>query len=542
MPGEFRLGWWLIEPELGRISDGEVSRRIRPLPMKVLCRLARDPGTLCSREQLLCEIWGEETHINEEALSRVVYELRQALGDSARSPVFIETIPRRGYRLVAPVDPPVPEPEVEQAPSRSEVWGRRWRPLLATSVSFLVVALVAALTTRTRSPAESKARAPDLATVDVYSVARLDVELADGGGILPEEDERAFTVLLQDELAGIYEVSGEERPTASVTHRLETLFVTEQIGPVLLARLEHVASGDLVYSTRLALGSERDLSGVANELTSELTSFAALAEIGFFRDPDLKPWASIGRHDIHAVRSFAIGTQYIYRHEIGGGRHLLDAAELDPGFVAPRVWMLPALLAAGDVEKIAEFIEELEEVENQATPFERAMIGYAKAMRDDDLARQIRELEVARQVAPDNNIVLVNLGMRRYQLGDCQGALQALEGPIESWRFPGTYAVAARCAIRLGRLDRASRILESGLAAEPVDPEVLALLEAVALYRGHEELARDYRERAAIRIREMLPESVEIDLAPVYRRLTELAQEEGRTLVAARLREEAQAG
>ena len=69
--------------------------------------LAARPGEVVSKEQLLDDVWGSRV-VSESALTRTVTELRQALGDNAEAPHLLETIPKRGYRLigsVVPVDP-----------------------------------------------------------------------------------------------------------------------------------------------------------------------------------------------------------------------------------------------------------------------------------------------------------------------------------------------------------------------------------------------------------------------------------------------------
>jgi DNA-binding winged helix-turn-helix (wHTH) protein len=100
----FQLGDWLVEPTLDRISrDGEIVR-LRPRAMDVLICLAHEAGKLASKQNLIDAVWRTE-FVSEHALTQVIAELRSALGDNAKSPSYIENIPRRGYRLVAAVTP-----------------------------------------------------------------------------------------------------------------------------------------------------------------------------------------------------------------------------------------------------------------------------------------------------------------------------------------------------------------------------------------------------------------------------------------------------
>ena len=74
-------------------------------PMRVLIRLVEGAGAIVTREELQREIWGGDTHVDFEAgLSTCINQIRTALGDRAAAPRFVETLPRRGYRFVAPVE------------------------------------------------------------------------------------------------------------------------------------------------------------------------------------------------------------------------------------------------------------------------------------------------------------------------------------------------------------------------------------------------------------------------------------------------------
>jgi len=100
----FKLGDWLVEPMLDRMSRGEQIVRLRPRAMDVLACLALQAGELASKQQLIDAVWRTE-FVSEHALTQVIAELRAALGDNARNPSYIENIPRRGYRLVASLIP-----------------------------------------------------------------------------------------------------------------------------------------------------------------------------------------------------------------------------------------------------------------------------------------------------------------------------------------------------------------------------------------------------------------------------------------------------
>ena len=121
MKADFYLGAWLVQPSLGRMSFDGRTVQVRPKVMDLLAYLAGSPGTVISKETLLNDVWGTEA-ISESALTRTVSELRDALDDDAPQPRFLETIPKRGYRLIADVRPAV-------SPEESNSHRRRARAL-----------------------------------------------------------------------------------------------------------------------------------------------------------------------------------------------------------------------------------------------------------------------------------------------------------------------------------------------------------------------------------------------------------------------------
>ena len=99
-PQRFRLGEWLVDAPNHELIAAAGRVRLQPRQMQLLLRLAREPGQVVRREQLLEDVW-EGRYVNDEALSRAVAELRQLLADDPRAPRYIETVPKLGYRLIA---------------------------------------------------------------------------------------------------------------------------------------------------------------------------------------------------------------------------------------------------------------------------------------------------------------------------------------------------------------------------------------------------------------------------------------------------------
>ena len=107
MPGTVRFGVFELNLESGELRKSGRKIRLAGQPIQILIRLLAHPGELVAREDLRKELWPEGTYVNfEQSLTAAVKRLRQALGDSAGNPRFIETVARRGYRFIAPANAP----------------------------------------------------------------------------------------------------------------------------------------------------------------------------------------------------------------------------------------------------------------------------------------------------------------------------------------------------------------------------------------------------------------------------------------------------
>ena len=98
----FRIGECLIEPRQNRIVRGDIEVRLEPRVMDVLVCLAERAGEVVSRETLNEQVWGNVI-VTDQAVTNCISELRHHLGDDRSAHRVIETIPKRGYRLAAPV-------------------------------------------------------------------------------------------------------------------------------------------------------------------------------------------------------------------------------------------------------------------------------------------------------------------------------------------------------------------------------------------------------------------------------------------------------
>jgi TolB-like protein/DNA-binding winged helix-turn-helix (wHTH) protein/Tfp pilus assembly protein PilF len=110
----FRIGPWLVQPDLNRLSDGDQVVTLEPRVMGVLVYLASRPGKIFSADKLLDTIWHGRAHA-DNTIYQAVAHLRKALDDDVHDPRFIETIAKKGYRLICPVMPAAADGDVPKS-------------------------------------------------------------------------------------------------------------------------------------------------------------------------------------------------------------------------------------------------------------------------------------------------------------------------------------------------------------------------------------------------------------------------------------------
>ena len=114
---KIRFGLFEADLSTGELRKSGIRIRIQAQPFRVLTLLLEKPGEVVTREELQQRIWGTDTIVDfDHSLGTAINKLREALGDSAENPRFIETLARRGYRFLAPVAP-VGEPDSETQPN-----------------------------------------------------------------------------------------------------------------------------------------------------------------------------------------------------------------------------------------------------------------------------------------------------------------------------------------------------------------------------------------------------------------------------------------
>ena len=188
-----RFGVFAVDRKTGELRRNGVKVRLQDQPLQILLTLLERPGEVVTREELRGRLWPDDTFVDfEHSINTAVRRLRDALGDSAENPRFVETVARKGYRFLAPVSGAADEstsPEAVGAhPHPARLWWILGVVVLALVVGIIVGFHAGSSTTPEANIAERRltANAPELPVLDgVISPEGKYLAFTDPSGFYP---------------------------------------------------------------------------------------------------------------------------------------------------------------------------------------------------------------------------------------------------------------------------------------------------------------------------------------------------------------------
>ena len=279
-----RIGEWYVNPASSEISRAGETTRIDFRTMRLLLCLAEHAGEVVSIDDLLNRVW-PEVNVSPDSVYQAVASLRRQLGDDSRQPIYIETLPRLGYRMVAKVSAgPDASPDAVAASYLASNHARsRWRWLLAIAAG---VALAPILFFLFRGKDPNQSNSTVIAAQSPKSIAVLPfLDLTEG--MKEEEFADGMTEELIDKLSTIpglrvpsptssFYYKGKQIPVADIAKNLGVVYVLD--GSVrksgnrlrVAARLIRADSGYVIWSETYDRPFD-DAVMVQDEIASEVT-------------------------------------------------------------------------------------------------------------------------------------------------------------------------------------------------------------------------------------------------------------------------------
>jgi DNA-binding winged helix-turn-helix (wHTH) protein/TolB-like protein len=485
--GLLQIGDWHADSSSGVLQRGDATVRLEPRVMAVLLDLAKHPGEVRTKDAIIGAVW-EDTYVGEAALSRCISELRRALGDDARKPRYIETLPKRGYRLVAEVRHVASDIESPSGHAGPEPRRPLWQTILAAVIVASMFVLwwrgmptaddgtietIAVLPLRALSDdGQQRFFAEGLTEQLIANLATIDsVRVVSGRSARLARDAAASPAEIADALGVDAVVDGTVQRSADRT--LVSLELIQAPGERLIWGGSYQERGDdgieiqqevAAQATReialalAALGSapvRRPVDAAARRalergqlLATRGNPIDAIRSLEHFRqaleiDSDYAlAWALLG--DMHATLAWRnwSTTSSAYA-EARAAAHM--ALDLDPAL--PEAHAVLAAVAAERNQDWPEAERRFKTAVELRPPSAFALERYGRYLRRMGRAAEaVEQTAAALLLAPDSSPIAVSHGWNLILAGDLAAAQQTLDSVLEvDGNFADAYA--GICAI-----------------------------------------------------------------------------------------------
>jgi tetratricopeptide (TPR) repeat protein/DNA-binding winged helix-turn-helix (wHTH) protein len=484
-PGTVKFG--LFEADLGRLllTKQGLRVKIQEQPFHLLALLLERPGEIIAREEIRQKLWAADTFVEfDDGLNTAIKKLRTALGDSSDNPLFIETVPRRGYRFLAPVTTSAPSQpsvaDVSPAPAPVSKTSRS----KSITISLLALAVVSVTTILL----VARHRPPALGEKD--SILLTDFENNTGEPVLDGALKEAAAVELGQspflnivsndrvrETLRFMSRSPDEHVQASLAREVcervgAKAYIAGSVnrignGYVLALKAVNCADGtSFARESAIAKGKEALLPAL------DQTAARVRRELG-------ESLASIQKFDVHvedattssleALRAYSLGTAQTARGVVKDAIPFFDhAIELDPNFAMAYARRGAAYNSLGELDRAASEFRKAYAL--RANLSEREKLFLTVRYQDSvvgDTNKAIETYEMWRQLYPRDIQPYNGLSARYQILGKYE---QAAEAAREGVRLQSNsfipYANLASSYQALNRFEDAKQVCAEAAAAQ----------------------------------------------------------------------------
>jgi Tol biopolymer transport system component/DNA-binding winged helix-turn-helix (wHTH) protein len=336
-----RFGNFEVDPSSGEIRRGGLRIKLGGQPFDVLVTLLQKPGQVVTREELHDKLWAQDTFVDfEHGLNKAINKVREALGDDADNPRFVETIPRRGYRFLVPLSQPAlePPPSIATAANPTEepapavvppVRSQRHHGILITALALTAIILAVVLGSRPAQPPKVL-RYTQLTNDGLKKSATVTAALAtDGSSIYFGEQDGQQGLVAQVSVTGgnVSTVARFQNPNVSAVDYSPTrseLLINFGLGTPLLALSIPGGSaprriGDSIADAAWSPDGQSIVYGGVNELTIVKADGSEPRKLATVQGPAVYPrWSPDGKALRFTLNSLDTGRTSIWEIAAGG--------------------------------------------------------------------------------------------------------------------------------------------------------------------------------------------------------------------------------
>jgi len=465
----YRFGIFEVDPGRGELLRQGVRVRVQEQPFRILIFLLEQAGEIVSREELRTRLWPEDTFVEfDNSLNVAVRKLRDALRDDADEPRFIETVPRRGYRFLAPVSLPQ-EVQIPAVPAESAGAG----PLITEAPP---VRVSAGSEVRRASPAWRYSWAvPALLLLAVvvgssfYYLRSRSVLTTKDTIVIADFVNATGEAVFDDSLKQGLEAGLRQSPFLNVVSRRAIEAILQQMGR---APDDHV-TGQVVVEVCQRSNSKVEVQGSIQSLGN--TYLIGLAAIRCDNGD------TIADEQVQAKRKedviAALGTAATQlRARLGESLPSIQKNQVPlelattPSLDALKAYnqALSTWDSKGDTASVSLFLKAIELDPNFATAY-GALATIYHNLNESELAREnTSKAYELRARLPEQERLLVEARYQVYVTGDLYKAAQIYELRVQNnQNVPGSLANLGSIYTRLGRFDRAAESLKEVVRLAP---------------------------------------------------------------------------
>ena len=490
-----RFGTFELDLQSGELRKAGVRLKLQQQPFLVLKMLVQHPGEIVTREELCSKIWPADTFVDfDKSLNTAINKLRDALGDTSGSPTFIETIPRRGYRFIAPVsgNGHVAIASSDTTRPRQLTW-----KILASAAAAVVLVLAGAILylRRAQSPLGKNTIMIDgfvnrtgdpVFNNTIRQGLAVQFQQSPMLRVVPEEQiDETLKMMGQAADADFTPAVAREvcqRTNADVFLHGSIALIGSQYDLVLQAA--DCATGEFLVSADARAEDKNNVLDAVNKLAAEMRGKLgeSLASIRRYSTP----LAAATTPSLAALRCYTQGieaqnTQFDYKESISWFQ---KAIELDPNF-AMAYWSTgEAYGDLGETNTAKEYVRKAFELRDPVSQREKWLIeGDYYYHVVGDILKARRSFELLANLYPDSQYAHNSVADIAEMLGDYNVGLNEY---VAALRIPPQSSVSYRDVVNsylaLDRIDDAlaevKKANAAGLAAN-----LAAIRYSIAFYR-----------------------------------------------------------
>ncbi len=488
-----RFGVFEFDRQAKELHKQGVKIKLQGQPLEILAMLLERTGAVVTREELQKQLWPGDTFVEfEHSLNAAVMRLREALGDSADSPHFVETLPRRGYRFITPVAVAAYEESVFR-----RIVVPRWKWLVPATVAGMVVAGFFVFQFH---------RAPALTESDHILLADFDNKTGDAvfDGTLKQAlavklEESPFLNILSErhmrETLRLMSRSPDDPVTGAIAQEIcqrqgIKAMVTGEIAAlgrrfVVTLNALNCLTGDSLGREQVEAVNKEEVLGALGQATTRLRRKLgeSLSSVQTFDSPLVE----VTTMSLEALKAYSLGRQRI--RATGSPREAVPfykrAIELDPNFATAYASLGSMYMGLGEREAAIENIRKAFELRERLSEPERLRI-MSRYYRDltGELPKAIETFEVWKQMYPRDYSPRNSLGLTYLRAGQLEKALEEFRQSVRLDPNSGFMDNVGVALAKMNRFAEAKAFLEDLHRQNRSTPDVSRYLYMIAFAQG----------------------------------------------------------